>query len=526
MKAVNLYILTRTTTQDIKALYEKALSNREKEIKVREEEYCLIGEIVNNLIAIKADIDVFERWFYSFTIPQIGKEFDLVKIGKNQIINIELKSREVPDTKIIRQLEKNRMYLTHICKEIHSFTYVGDQAGASVLYKYENGLLKKSSFEELLHHINGVIDPIDEGIEKLFRPGDYLISPINTPDKFLNGQYYLNNNQSYIKKEILSHMRKKGKIFGIKGSAGTGKTLLMYDLARELSSMYKICIIHSGVLSEGHKYLNEKLENITIIEEKSLTEECISELEVICVDESQRLTQKSLDILLESCNEEKIKACIFLYDFAQVLSKSERIQNNPDQLQQIENFKEYRLKNRIRTNPDIISFVRTALRLYDVPEKNVDYSNIEIVLANDITECDRILKIYRERGYTFITFTPSYYASSDIEQELEYKDSHLVIGQEFDHVVQIMDNNFRYSSKGELQARKHPDRDCLFSKLFYQNITRAREKLCIIVLNNQKLFDALLMIKEHRYTELGRKYIRSSTYDLNDRRSVRTRVVK
>lgn len=69
-----------------------------------------------------------------------------------------------------------------------------------------------------------------------------------------------------------------------------------------------------------------------------------------------------------------------------------------------------------------------------------------------------------------------------------------------------MDNNFRHSATGELQGREHPNPDYLFAKLFYQNITRAREKMCIIVLNNEELFDTLLMIKEHRYDELAEKY--------------------
>ena len=64
-------------------------------------------------------------------------------------------------------------------------------------------------------------------------------------------------------------------------------------------------------------------------------------------------------------------------------------------------------------------------------------------------------------------------------------------------VVIIMDNNFRYSDDGELEGKEHPNPDYLFARLFYQNISRTREHLCIIVLSNPKMFRQLLMIKEN-----------------------------
>ncbi len=70
-----------------------------------------------------------------------------------------------------------------------------------------------------------------------------------------------------------------------------------------------------------------------------------------------------------------------------------------------------------------------------------------------------------------------------------------VIGQEFDYVLVVIDNNFRYDANGDLTAREHPNPEYLFPRLFYQNISRAREKLCIVVLNNQELFKKLLCIK-------------------------------
>ena len=50
------------------------------------------------------------RFFYSFQIPRLGKEFDLLQIKEEQILNLELKSGQVSDEAIRKQLIQNRYY--------------------------------------------------------------------------------------------------------------------------------------------------------------------------------------------------------------------------------------------------------------------------------------------------------------------------------------------------------------------------------------------------------------------------------
>ena len=135
------------------------------------------------------------------------------------------------------------------------------------------------------------------------------------------------------------------------------------------------------------------------------------------------------------------------------------------------------------------------MRLYDKPEGKIEYKNIDILYANNINESDKIIRFYTQNGYTFITFTPSQYKSNSIDHYSRFVNSHQVIGQEFDNVMIVIDNNFRYNSKGELEAKEHPNPDYLFPRLFYQNISRAREKLCIVVLENKIIFEQFLRIK-------------------------------
>ena len=67
------------------------------------------------------------RFFYSFQIPKLGKEFDLLQIKDDQIVNIELKSGIVSDEAIRRQLIQNRYYLSVFGKPILSYTYISSE---------------------------------------------------------------------------------------------------------------------------------------------------------------------------------------------------------------------------------------------------------------------------------------------------------------------------------------------------------------------------------------------------------------
>ena len=59
----------------------------------------------------------------------------------------------------------------------------------------------------------------------------------------------------------------------------------------------------------------------------------------------------------------------------------------------------------------------------------------------------------------------------------------------------LMGANFGYNEKGVLiSTNAHPNPDYLYDKLLFQGITRVREKLAIIVLDNPKLFLQILQI--------------------------------
>lgn len=386
-------MLTRNVADEDKSLYEYLLSAREEEVKYRPEELEMIQILVANMISRQVSLKALAGFFYSFSIPQIGKEFDLLKIGLNGVVlNIELKSEMVDLQKIEKQLIKNRYYLNHIADDIYSYTLVLDNEQIR-LYTYD-GELKESTFESLINALNKIEKFIDEGIENVFKPQDYLISPLNTPQKFLENKYYLTRQQEEIKREVMERIyRGDNKIWGLTGAAGTGKTLLLYDIAKEQSQFGKTCVIHCGLLSDGHRQLNREISTLEIIDAKSVTEQTIKDYEYIFVDESQRIYKSTFETIINMHTQGKA-ICIFSYDYTQVLSYAEENRNIPELLRNKEDFVEKRLTDKIRTNKEVTSFIRNMVNLKDKPKKRMNYKNIDIVYADDYWEADKIIEYY------------------------------------------------------------------------------------------------------------------------------------
>lgn len=493
MQSLNLYYLSRNVDKDILKLYEKSLSFRDDYIRIHEEEIEIIRMLVDIFQKNNVSDYYYDNWYYSYTIPQIGKEFDLLKIGidRDCVVNIEIKSEEVPFEKIKKQLEKNKHYLEHISLNVYCFTVVKIDDMNLQIYMLDDEV-RKSSIEELLRYIGKIKETCYEDIDFIFEPTQYLISPLNTPDKFIKKQYFLTNNQEEIKKKIIEDGY---GLWGITGDAGTGKTLLLYDIARQLAEYNNVGVIHCGMINDGHRYLNNKLNNISIIAAKDINIPWIYKHRIIIVDEAHRLYKESVDLILNAYNNKRISKCIFAYDKKQVLSKKELNANNVKRFVEINGFNEKKLTTTIRTNKEISSFIRNMLILSDKPKGYVNYKNIDIIYANNFDESDRIIDFYKNRGYMFITYTPSQFYCNSIDHFSNNINSHEVIGQEFDSVLIVLDENFKYGFDGKLSAKIHPNPDYFFPRLFYQNITRARKKLCIVVINNKDLFKRLLQIK-------------------------------
>ena len=497
MKAINIYTYSRIQ-KDMATEFENILSKRSKKLKVKPQEFYAIRSLVNMLLGIGVEIKDFEIFFLSFTIEQIGKEFDLIKLDKdNLVLNIELKSEEVGVEAIQNQLEKNRYYLKHLAPDVRLYTFV--ETGKK-LYKYTSKGLQLVGVEDLKDTMQLFQESLGENLESLFQANSYLISPLNSHQKFMYGDYFLTNQQHDIKKKIvdLILVNDKEYVLGIKGKAGTGKTLLLYDIIKEIAERGEnCCLIHSGILCDGHRILSAKWDNVTIFSAKELNGDGVENLkryQFIFVDESQRIYSSTFEKIIKEVISES-KTVIFAYDYAQSLSITEEERNIPAKLQKIDGFTVYTLSNKIRTSKEIASFTRTMMNLNNRARGYMDYSDIDVLFANNIEEAKRLINLYDEKGYIFISYTQSMYYRNSIDLYPNNYDTHHVIGQEYDKVMIMMDKNFRYDKERRIQGKEHPNPDLLFYKLLYQAISRAREKLCVLIVENYKLFSDILNIK-------------------------------
>ena len=127
----------------------------------------------------------------------------------------------------------------------------------------------------------------------------------------------------------------------------------------------------------------------------------------------------------------------------------------------------------------------------------MDYSNVDVVYANTVEEAKSIISYYRDNGYVFINYSKSNYQYSPYAEYEEDYDTHHVIGQEFDNVLLLMDESFYYDENGILQGNPHPNPDYLYPNLFYQGVSRVREKLALVIVEAPSLFKKIVSIFEY-----------------------------
>lgn len=498
MLPISLYQLTRIDDLELFAKYEQQLSKRKELTEPKEREINTLKEFVNNMLGVAAPvsgiIDALRHFFFAYQIPKISKEFDLLRLGDELIINIELKS-ESNDQKITKQLKQNRHYLKALCRPIQLYAFRKDNNKLYTLR--DDDVLHETSFKILFDELAKQSKCFTGDIDTLFHPSDFLISPMNTPMRFLNGEYFLSSQQEEIQKQILAACEAgNGGYYGITGDPGTGKTLLLYDLAMKLSSTGKCCVIHCGIISDGLQTLNQQLKDIDIVAAKNVKNMFqFSDYKFILLDEAHRFYSYQFDMLVAKAKEEQITV-IFSFDERQILSKAEKNAKIADRIAAIAGKNIYTLKNKIRTNKELASFIERFRDLHSANRVD-DYSSVQIAFAHDASEAMLLLGSFTKNGYTFINYTGSAFYGSSFDCYNHYcagNNTHTVIGQEFDNVVMIVDNTFGYDENGVLRGRVHPNPDYLYRQLLFQGLSRVREQLAIIVVNNLDIFQKALEI--------------------------------
>lgn len=450
---------------------------------------------------VHADYDVFNGYIIGYTIPQISKEFDLLRFGESLVVNIELKgplSDDIKIGKILSQMRKNYYYLKFLNKPLRLYTFVENDG----FYEYstKTDSLEKIDIEALIAVLQDQVIFEEIDIEHIFVPSNYLVSPFNKTEAFINNEYFLTNDQESAKNDILQGIeKKKYEFFCISANAGTGKTLLIYDIAHTyIQAKKNVLVIHCGKLNQGHTLLTEKYEwNILSIVSirNSTIQDYIKRQELLVIDEAQRIRESQLKLIVETAIDKEIPI-IFSYDVEQYLSEGES--RDIKEFLTINYSKKQvyykQLTNKIRTNREMASFI-TNLKHIGRSNTYLDYRNVTIEYFEDIREVKKYIRYLTEYcGWKAITYTNSQYSREPLDRlaSISETKAHDVIGQEFEKVVFVMDDNFHYDQCGILMCEKNY---YSVKGMFYQIVTRVVDNMKIIVLKNPKLYEKLLSIK-------------------------------
>lgn len=451
MKSISIYAITRNQNIECLQKLERQLSGRTYFLKMREWELESMKALVRELEMHMQDVHAL-RFFYSFQVPRLGKEFDLLQIKDDQIVNIELKSGKVSDEAVRKQLLQNRYYLSVQGKMIQSYTYISSQERLVRLNNHDH--IVEADWDQLCLALQRQSKDYEGDIEDLFQAEMYLFSPVTEPERFLNKEYFLTSQQKDIERRILDKIRKvKYGYFWFSGLPGTGKTLLLYDIAMKLSVHQKVCMIHCGETGKEWKILHDRLLRIAFLSDSQLEEgPDLKGYRAILVDEAHLLTEEKLHVILELSEKHPV---IFSSDDEDMISDEEMDRTMIREIEHLPDIQSFHLTNRIRTNAELSSFIQNMMHL---PEKRTVryYPHIQVVYANDEEEAEILLKGYQ------------------------------------DQLVFIIDERYYYDEKGYLREQRQKQQKPTAVRMLFHRLNEAREEFAIIVKRNEAVYEVLL----------------------------------
>lgn len=404
MKSVNIISLVQAYDSLSPSEYDTYCQHYGVEIS--DNEVNDLRQLVIKMYEVLSYVNIFNDFYVGYKIQHISKEFDLLRFGDNSILNVELKNSSTEE-KVKKQLLRNKYYLSHINKVVHNFTFV---VQTNTLYKLGvNDELEVVDFGLLTQLLtNQNLMKIDSP-DVLFNPSDYLVSPFNSTDKFINNQYFLTGQQEDIKNKILKILSKNAHAsISITGGPGTGKTLLTYDIVKWIKEQKRTLVVHCGNLNEGHNRLNQLGWNIIPI--KNLKYHNLTNFDLVLIDETQRIYENQFDQLVIDAKATNT-ICIFSFDKQQTLSSSESRMDIEAKINTIVGIANFKLSDKIRTNKEIASFIKLLFNNQRNDVTLANSGNVDFDYFTDLTTVKNYIQLIGNDGWEVLNLTPSLHST-------------------------------------------------------------------------------------------------------------------
>lgn len=413
----------------------------------------------------------------SYIISRLEKEFDLVKIGNEIIVDIELKLTK----KDIEQCKKNyKLFKQHY--DGYDINIICYECESNNLYIYDNNSkkLEQYNYEKLNNILSKIIN------FKMLDINININSIYMNPTFFFEQKYELSNSQNITKGKIMNGLDNDSKkIILVCGRAGTGKTLLALDLLEEFKTRGKDVVyltpfkINSIISSELIRKYGMKTVKQFLTDNQNF--------DYAIIDEAQRLKYSDIEVLEERIN----KRAILIGDINQNIDSESCFE---ELYYDRSNNEIYNMNQVIRTDDTFDLFAKRILGISTngVKRKVFDRSKIQIEMFSE----DGLNSL---EEYVLLEPAKSLYFN-DCRTECDKKNCYLlasrcirksvpynVIGKEYDKVAILFCSGITIKN-GEITSIKKVCYGNL-KKQIYSIITRCTQSLkflqtillCIII---------------------------------------------
>lgn len=512
---VNLFLKERLYNAkklELSDLINNTLSQESKDkILSGNSEVVQLLNLINNFINNSLRIPAFKNIFFGFKVDKIEcGDFDFIKVNEVNVINIEFKDMTKDEKqdinkykeKLLKQLKIRKRLLSVFKRDVISIGFIQNK-DLLFFYKLENNKLCSIKPIQVLKELtSSKTDNSISNLSKYLNKETLNISPINQGNLFLNSSYELTNQQSNAIKNI---KELKSNFYLVEGQAGTRKSLVAFELAEYFSNIGKKTILFFLSLNTElyTEFKNEKFKLLTLgmhsdenkIINSGFEKVYNEDFDLLIIDEAQRLRIKQVEKLEEEIKKVNMH-CIFILDSEQSLVSDDEGTLISNAIKEVVNIKDrFKLKEPLRFDNNTEAFIRKLFKMRK-KEGNPSEANIDIIKIYNDREANKYVEYLRE-NYSYTLLKPL--ETGTITKNYKYDDhGYNVIGKEFENIIIILDERYFYDRENGLQISKEKNNykgSHNLLKLNYELITRVKNKITILIVGNDELYENMIEIK-------------------------------